>query len=123
MEAPKLRALVVEDEALVAMLLEDQLDELGHVVVGIAGRIEPAKQMARDLDIDLAVIDLNLNGQQTYPVAHILVARGVPFIFATGYGAAGLTEAWAHAVTLQKPFQPPELAAAIARAMSGAGKR
>src|SRR5262249_28299334 len=110
----KLRVLVVEDEALVAMLLEDMLSDLGHEVAATAGRLDHAEQLARELAIDLAVVDLNLNGQHTYPVATILAEGKVPFGFATGYGSAGLAPGWTHASALQKPFQLEELEAAIA---------
>lgn len=109
------RVLVVEDEALVAMLVEDILTDLGHEVAAVAGRLAVAEQAARDLAIDLAIIDLNLNGERTYPIAEILEQRGIPFVFATGYGAAGLEGRWAHVPALQKPFQPEDLSAAIKR--------
>lgn len=109
--------LVVEDESLVAMLVEDLLTDLGHEVVAIGARLEEATQLARELVIDLAVVDLNLNGEHSYPVAEALAARNIPIVFATGYGGAGLKEEWRHAPVLQKPFQPHELAAAIVLAI------
>lgn len=113
-----LRILIVEDEALVAMMLEDVVADLGHQVVATAGQLTNALECARTLEIDLAILDLNLNGQRTHELAPILAARGVPFVFATGYGAAGVDPAWSHVPVLQKPFQPRELEAAIARALA-----
>lgn len=104
------RILVVEDEMMVAMLLEDMLTDLGCKIVGPAGRIEDALCMARDERIDAAVLDVNLNGRETFPVADILRRRGIPFLFATGYGAGGLVERMRDAPALQKPFHDRELA-------------
>lgn len=108
-----LRVLVVEDEAMVAMLLEDMLADLGHTVVATAGRMDRAMKLAMELSIDLAIVDVNLNGVHTYPLASILASRHVPFVFATGYGAGGLEEEWKDTTVLQKPFQESDLADAI----------
>lgn len=113
----KLRVLVVEDEALVAMLIEDMLGDLGCEVAAVAARVEQAQNYARDLEIDLALLDLNLSGQRTDDVARVLAERNVPFVFATGYGAAGVDDAWCDVPVLQKPFQIQDLARAIARAL------
>ncbi len=109
----KLKVLIVEDESIVAMMVEDLITDLGHQVCGTAGRLDEAQKLASELAIDFAIIDVNLNGQHTYPVADVLKARGVPFVFATGYGASGLKEEWRTHTVLQKPFQPDDLAAAI----------
>ena len=79
----KLRVLVVEDESLVAMMVEDVLIDLGHEIAGVAGRLSEALRLATDLEIDFAVLDLNLNGERTDPVAAALRSRGVPFVFPT----------------------------------------
>ncbi len=118
-QGESLNVLVVEDESLVAMMIEDVLAELGHQVAAVAGRLEEAERLAGTLPVDFAVVDLNLNGQRTFPVAEVLKRRGVPFLFATGYGAAGLENGWSDAVVLQKPFQPEELRAALSRALDG----
>lgn len=112
-EAPKLEVLIVEDESIVAMMIEDLIVDMGHEVVGTAGRLEQAQKLAEELPLDFAIVDVNLNGQHTYPVAEKLKARGVPFVFATGYGAQGLKDEWKHSAVLQKPFQPEELTRAI----------
>lgn len=115
-EPVKLRTLIVEDEAIVAMFIEDTLSELGHEVVAIAGRMDKASELARTLDLDLAILDVNLNGERTYPLAQILSERGISFIFATGYGRASLDGRWNDAPMVQKPFQARDLAAAITAA-------
>jgi CheY-like chemotaxis protein len=106
------RVLVVEDEAIVAMLLEDMLADLGHEAV-VATKIDQATAMARKEQVDFAILDVNLDGQQSYSVADILRTRGIPFVFATGYGHAGLGPEWRHVPALQKPFQLTELERAI----------
>lgn len=108
-----LRVLVVEDEALVAMLIEDMLMELGFDVLGPAMRLESALKMAMDESFDLAVLDVNLANEQSFPVAKVLQDRGIPFLFATGYGLRGLDERYKQVVTLQKPFESQQLADAI----------
>jgi len=108
-----LRVLVVEDEALVAMLIEDMLIELGFEIIGPAMRLESALRMAMDESFDLAVLDVNLANEQSFPVANVLQDRGIPFLFATGYGLRGLDERYKQIVTLQKPFESQQLADAI----------
>ena len=75
------------------MLLEDMLDDLGYEVAGTAGGLDEALGLARDADVDVAILDVNLNGNPVYPVADVLAGRGVPFMFSTGYGEQGLPEA------------------------------
>jgi CheY-like chemotaxis protein len=99
------RILVVEDELMIRMLLEDMLGELGYTVAAEAARIEEALEAAKTADFDLAILDVNLNGQPVSPVADALVARGTPFVFATGYGERGLPESYRGRPTLKKPFQ------------------
>jgi CheY-like chemotaxis protein len=104
-----LKVLVVEDEALVSMLVEDMLGDLGCVVVGPAAEIEEALKLANDADIDAALLDVNLGGRPIFPVADALKARGVPFAFASGYGEAGLSESPSRRAVLQKPFREADL--------------
>jgi CheY-like chemotaxis protein len=108
-----LRVLLVEDEMMVALLIESMLVELGHEVTGPVGRLNRAVLMAERENLDLAVIDVNINGGKAYPVAAALAARGIPFIFATGYGRAGLEAPFEDRPTLQKPFRFEDLCAAI----------
>ena len=102
---PAKRILVVEDELIIRMLLEDMLGELGYTVAAEAARIEEALDAAKNADFDIAILDVNLNGQPISPVADALVARGMPFVFATGYGERGLPEPYRDRPTLKKPFQ------------------
>lgn len=108
-----LRVLVVEDEFLVSMLLEDMLADFGCTVVGPAPTIAEALPLATDAAMDAAVLDLNLGGQPIFPVADALKARGVPYIFASGYGDAGLIEAHRGTPMLQKPFRQADLERAL----------
>ncbi|MCC7347440.1 MAG: response regulator [Variibacter sp.] len=107
------RILVVEDEVLIGMLLEDMLQDLGYEIVATASRVDEAARIARDVDADAAILDVNLNGQEVYPVAEILAGRGIPFVFATGYGERGLPPAFQQRPTLPKPFQQDSLSAKL----------
>lgn len=107
------RVLLVEDEAMIAMLVEDMLEDLGHDLATVATRLEEALAAAMTETIDVAILDLNLGGVLTYPVADVLRERGIPFIFATGYGSGGLKEAYSDWPTLQKPFNQEALGRAI----------
>lgn len=109
------RILVVEDEFLIRMLLEDMLADLGYALAGVAGRLDEATQLAKTADFDLAILDVNLDGQDVYPVADLLSSRGVPFMFVTGYGGRGLPEKYRSRPTLQKPFQLDELNKTLAQ--------
>jgi CheY-like chemotaxis protein len=106
-----LRLLVVEDETLVAMMLEVMLDTFGCVVTGVAGTLARGLAFAGNetVSLDGAILDVNLGGEQVYPVAEKLAERGVPFIFCTGYGTAGLMSEFAHVPTLAKPYQAEDL--------------
>ena len=83
---PAPRVLIVEDEFLLVMLLEDLLPTLGYTVAGSAGSVEHALAKLDTAEVDLAVVDVNLAGEPSFPVADALRARGVPFLFTTGYG-------------------------------------
>jgi CheY-like chemotaxis protein len=107
------RVLIVEDELMIRMLLEGMLTDLGHRVAAEAGGLDEAISLAKQGEFDLAVLDVNLNGNSVTPVVEILVERGVPFIFASGYGQRGLPEAYRTAPILQKPFQADALEQAI----------
>jgi CheY-like chemotaxis protein len=118
-DMPGHRILLVEDEAMIAMLVEDMLEDLGHELVNVATRREEALAAAANLAIDLAILDLNLGGVLTYPAADVLAKRGVPFIFATGYGSGGIKDAYSTRPTLQKPFNMEALGYAIQQALGG----
>jgi DNA-binding response OmpR family regulator len=110
--------LIVEDEVLVAMLIEDMLVNLGFEVVGPAMRLQLALKLAREENFDFAVLDINLAGELSFPVAYALRERGIPFIFATGYGSKGLNERFQEVMTLQKPFESHQLAHAISTVLA-----
>jgi CheY-like chemotaxis protein len=110
------RILVVEDEALVAMLVEDALIDAGCDVIGPVATVAEALSLLDAGDVpEAAVLDLNLAGETSAPVADALASRGVPFVVATGYGAAGLPPEHKSAPVLAKPYDPAELTAALAR--------
>lgn len=116
------RILVVEDEALVAMLVEDALVDAGCVVLGPVATVSDAVALLEsETAPDAAVLDLNLAGETSVPVADVLAARGVPFVVATGYGAAGLPPEHKDAPVLAKPYDPAELTATLARLCAGRG--
>ncbi len=108
-----MRVLVVEDELLLSMSLEDMLGDFGCEVVGPAASIAEALALATDAQIDVAVLDMNLGGQPVFPVADALKARGVPYVFASGYGQSGLSDAHHDAPLLQKPFRQADLEQAL----------
>jgi CheY-like chemotaxis protein len=111
----KRRALVVEDEVLVAMLVEEMLGDLGCEVAALSTHLDEALRLAKGDNFDFAVLDINLNGTRSFPIADLLADRGVPFLFATGYGAGILPERHAKAVILHKPYSLEDLRAALAR--------
>jgi DNA-binding response OmpR family regulator len=96
--------LIVEDEAMIGMMLEDYLDALGYRLHGLASTVDEACDQARAGGFDAALIDCNLQGEKSWPVADILAQAGVPFIFATGGMADDLPATHASRPTLAKPF-------------------
>ncbi|CAN5694382.1 hypothetical protein BH10PSE6_BH10PSE6_57230 [soil metagenome] len=98
------RVLVVEDEVLVGMLIEEMLQELGYELAALSTHLEEALSLARTASFDFAVLDINLNGKQSFPVADVVRARGLPFVFATGYGSRILGAPYKDTPILQKPF-------------------
>lgn len=115
------RILIVEDETMIAMMVEDFLTDLGWNVVGLVGTLDRAMAMARDADIEAAVLDLNLDGQDSFAAADILSSRGIPFVFATGYGLDGVADRFRDVPTLTKPFHRDELDQALRQAMAPGG--
>lgn len=111
------RVLVVEDESRIAMLIRDTLEDLGCEVVGIAARFDDALEKATSLPFDVALLDVNLNGEPSYPIAQALAERGRAFVFATGYGTSNLPESLHNAPVLQKPFLRSDLERALRAAL------
>lgn len=117
------RMLVVEDEPLIAMLLEDMLADLEMPVAGVAESVPAALEMLEGLEggFDGAILDMNLRGRSVEPVAELLAARGLPFVFASGYGADAMTAKHAGAPVLPKPFRREALEAALLTAFGSDG--
>ena len=112
------RVLVVEDEMMVLMLIEDMLADLGCKSVTAAATVDQALALIDAQVFDAAMLDLNLNGNKSHPVAAALVARGVPFVFSTGYTAHDMREGYRDRPLLKKPFQYEELIEVFTRLLS-----
>ena len=112
-----LRVIVVEDETLLAMLLEDMLAELGCEVLWTAHRVGKALELMAQSTPDAAVLDVNIAGDPVYPVAQALIERDIPFVFATGYGTRGLDDSWRDRPIVQKPFQMEHLSRGLLAAL------
>jgi DNA-binding response OmpR family regulator len=106
--------LLVEDEPLVAMMLEDVLGEAGYAVVGPIAELGAALAAAQAEAVDLALLDVNLMGKHVYPAAAALAARGIPFIFMTGYGDGSLPADYADRPSVSKPYKVKTLLDALA---------
>jgi len=113
MIATDAKILVVEDESILAMLLEDFLADLGYAMPTIASTVASAMSILDTQDIDFAILDINLGGEQSFPIADSLLERGIPFIFMTGYGAAGVPDRLQSVHTLQKPYGADALKQAL----------
>jgi DNA-binding response OmpR family regulator len=107
--------LIVEDQIIIAIEIEDILGGCGCVAVGPAGTLESALRLAREEVLDAAILDVNLDGEYVFPVAEELRARGIPFIFATGYSRSMLPEEWRDVPRLGKPFKRGELEQLLGR--------
>jgi len=114
------RILLVEDEALVAMVMRDMLTELGYSVVGPFSQAADATAAAQEEMVDAAVLDINLDGDLVYPIAEVLVARGIPFVFVTGYGAESVDRRYADVPVLQKPIERQTLEGVFVSRKNGA---
>lgn len=112
------RVFIVEDESLVAMLLEDMLSELGCSIAGMAASYADACRKAEHLHFDVAVLDVNLDGVRSYPLAYALNGRGVPLVLSTGYGVESLPDSLRDVPVVQKPFHLDELRHAVSEALA-----
>jgi two-component sensor histidine kinase len=115
------RVMVVEDEALVAMVVSDAMTELGYQVVGPFSRPPDAIAAVRDTDIAAAILDINLAGTLVYPVAEELTLRGIPFVFVTGYGIESIDKRFSDIPVLQKPIERETLQRIFVNGRMGAG--
>jgi CheY-like chemotaxis protein len=112
------RVFVIEDEPMVSMLMEDLLCDIGCDVVATASRFDEAVQKAESTAFDVAILDVNLNGQHTIPIAEEFARRDMRFVFATGYALPPVPGALRKVPVLRKPFRQEDLARAICEALS-----
>jgi len=111
--------LVIEDEALIRMMLVDMLEEgLGHRVIAVAGNVPDGELLAENAEFDLAILDVNLIGRNVLPVAQAIEKRGVPFLFVSGYKRTDLPEPFQDRLLVEKPVQISKLEAAINTALA-----
>lgn len=112
------RVLVIEDEGIVLLDLELILSDLGYAVVGSASDLAGGRTLAERLDVDIAVLDVNLAGHDSGPIADILAARNIPFVFVSGYTAASLPEGHTTRPSLPKPYNPEFLRDVLERELA-----
>lgn len=112
------RIFLVEDEVMVSWALEQAIVSLDCIVVGPAARVKQALAMIETEVFDAAVLDINLNGEKSYPVADALIARGTPFVFSTGYNRDSTPHGYEGLPSLQKPFSIPELRDMLTRLLT-----
>lgn len=111
--------LLVEDDYTIAMDLQSAFEDAGATVVGPVGRVDDAMSLVWDVfDIDIAVLDINLHGEFAFCVAQALRERGIPFVFATGYGRKGLPKAFERIPLCEKPLEYELLAATLTHELS-----
>jgi CheY-like chemotaxis protein len=110
--------LVVEDEALIRLMLVDMLEQnLGHRVVGEAGSLPEGKSLAENAEFDLAILDVNLDGWNVLPVAQTIEKRGLPFLFVSGYKRTDLPAPFRDRLLVEKPIEITKLKAAISEVL------
>lgn len=117
-----LRVLVVEDEVLICMTLRDVLEDLGCEIAAVCTTLQHAMETANSIDFDVAILDVNLNGEQTTAVGIALHDRDIPFIFSTGYGRSGVPAQFSHYPLIEKPFSDTDVEASLQHAMTGQWK-
>lgn len=111
--------LAIEDEPLILLLLKDMVDALGGTVVSEARLLSEALDKARTVEVDAAILDLNLGGSKAYPVADALIERNIPFVFASGFGVGGIDAAYRRFPVVEKPYQLDDLENGLVRALEG----
>jgi DNA-binding response OmpR family regulator len=117
---PVPRILVVDDEPLISMLIEDWLNELGCEVVGPARSVAHGLDLAGNAELDAAILDVNLAGENSFSVANVLKLRGIPFAFATGDSGVDRTSGFADPVLLSKPFDFEQVKAVVGKLLGPA---
>lgn len=114
------RVLIVEDELLVALSLEDTLRALGCEVIGPVATLSEALRLAGEVEADVAILDVNLRGEQVFPAAEILASRAIPLIFCSGFvGAAPLPPCFGEALQVPKPYTDRVIAGALRNLVAG----
>ncbi len=119
-DSENLRFMILDDEAIIALDLACMLQDLGHSVVSVATRVAGGMEFARHGDLDMAILDINVHGVASFPLAAILRGRGVPIIFASGYGKQGLIDGFRDALVLTKPYGMDDLSNVVAKARAAA---
>jgi CheY-like chemotaxis protein len=117
-----LRVLVVEDEVLICMTLQDVLEDLGCVIAAICTNLQQALESAESVEFDVAILDVNLHGEEITPVSMALHDRNIPFIFSTGYGRSGVPKQFSQYPLIEKPFRDTDVKASLQSAMQGQWK-
>ena len=107
------RILVVEDEYFIADAMQRELEEVGALVIGPAASVAEAMALLHSGPLDAAILDVNLDGDDIFPLAQMLADRGIPFLFATGYSASDLPSAWRHVPRYEKPVDAVQVARAL----------
>jgi CheY-like chemotaxis protein len=120
-DADSYHVFVVEDEALIRMMIVEMLEALGHRISGEAGQITQAVQLARTAEFDLAILDVNIGGHLITPIAEIIALRKRPIIFASGYAPGVIPEPFRDRPALRKPFMVEDMQKAIILAMAQSG--
>lgn len=116
---PVPRILVVDDEPLISMMVEDWLTELGHEVVGPVLSVADGIEFAKAAALDGAILDIRLSDGDSYPLAHALLSRGIPFAFATGQGDDSLDADFANHLVLRKPFDFASVQEVVGKLLGG----
>ena len=115
------RILIVEDEYMIAEFLQYELEDAGAIVAGMISNVDDGLQQVRgNLALDAAILDVNLGGQAVFPLADELTARGVPFVFTTGYDASSIPPRFAHVERYVKPYNTAAMLGGIARVINAA---
>jgi DNA-binding response OmpR family regulator len=107
------RILIVEDEAMIALLVQETLSDVGYRIAGVAPRLAVGLDMARSAAIDVAVLDINLNGEECFPIARVLRDRNVPFLFASGCSEDGIPAEYSQVPVVTKPYNVATLMSAL----------
>jgi CheY-like chemotaxis protein len=120
--AKPLRVLVVEDEVLICMTLQDVLEDLGCEIAAVCTTLQEALVSSLSVEFDVAILDVNLQGEEITPVSVVLHDRDIPFIFSTGYGRGGVPQQFSQYPLIEKPFRDTDVKASLQSAMEGQWK-